>query len=133
MSIWKRFLSRIGLRFNKRSRALQNILLRTMVSNVAKRESRPETEFVHELLAAGLSTHYSREIALSKWQSLTPRQQEVAVLIAEGWTNKQMAKHLSVSDETIKTHVANVLKHFKVKDRSNVRQMLAVMKRNRWI
>nr|WP_277349781.1 response regulator transcription factor [Planosporangium thailandense] len=41
--------------------------------------------------------------------SLTPREREVLVLIAEGGTNRQIAKHLGVAERTARTHVSNIL------------------------
>lgn len=36
---------------------------------------------------------------------LTPRQEEVAALVAKGKTNKQIATTLSVSENTVKAHI----------------------------
>lgn len=70
---------------------------------------------------------------MSKWESLSPRQKEVAILIEKGMTNEEIAKRLSISNETIKTHVANILRKFNVNEKSEVRHMLRVMKKNHWI
>jgi signal transduction histidine kinase/DNA-binding CsgD family transcriptional regulator len=42
-------------------------------------------------------------------EPLTPREQEVLVGIAAGWTNKQIAAQLGISDRTVQFHVGNVL------------------------
>ncbi|MBK1632059.1 hypothetical protein CKO31_15190 [Thiohalocapsa halophila] len=41
---------------------------------------------------------------------LTGRQQEVLRLLGRGWSNKQIARALAVSDNTVKVHVAGVLR-----------------------
>jgi DNA-binding NarL/FixJ family response regulator len=41
--------------------------------------------------------------------SLSPREQEVLALVAEGRTNKAIAEALYVSPNTVKTHVASLL------------------------
>ncbi|NBC12281.1 MAG: response regulator [Gammaproteobacteria bacterium] len=41
---------------------------------------------------------------------LTGRQQEVLRLLGRGWSNKQIARALAVSDNTVKVHVAAVLR-----------------------
>jgi DNA-binding NarL/FixJ family response regulator len=40
---------------------------------------------------------------------LTPREREVVVLIAEGGTNREIAKHLGMTERTARTHVSNIL------------------------
>jgi two-component system, NarL family, nitrate/nitrite response regulator NarL len=42
-------------------------------------------------------------------ESLTPREQEVLTLLAEGLSNKAMAQVLGISDQTVKFHVAAII------------------------
>lgn len=42
-------------------------------------------------------------------QSLTEREREVLVLIARGYTNRQIAESLVVSEKTARNHVSNIL------------------------
>src|SRR5688572_22485551 len=98
--------------------------LQVKLSELAQHEGRPEQEFTSDLVAAGLKQYFLREKLKPKWQSLTPREKDIARLIHKGFTNEQMAKRLSLSPETIKTHVANVLLKFGVKRKSDLRHML---------
>ena len=41
-------------------------------------------------------------------ESLTPRELEVLVLMAEGLSNKAIAARLAISDQTVKFHVASI-------------------------
>jgi DNA-binding NarL/FixJ family response regulator len=50
--------------------------------------------------------------------SLTPREREVLVLIGQGFPNKRIARELSVSEKTVKTHVGHVLAKLGVTDRT---------------
>ena len=43
------------------------------------------------------------------WDALTPAQRRVADLVAQGLTNAEVAEHLFVGPETVKSHVAGVL------------------------
>lgn len=49
---------------------------------------------------------------------LTKREYEVLVLMVEGLNNKQIAKKLTVSPSTIKSHVSNILAKFEVTSRT---------------
>ncbi len=48
---------------------------------------------------------------------LTPRELEVVKLIAEAFTNRQIAKTLNLSEKTIESHRANVLAKLEMRDR----------------
>ena len=49
---------------------------------------------------------------------LSPREEEVLRLLATGETNRQIAKRLFVSEETIKSHVAAIFRKLEVSDRT---------------
>jgi DNA-binding NarL/FixJ family response regulator len=51
---------------------------------------------------------------------LTAREQEIAELIAQGLSNKLIARHLHVAVATVKCHVHNVLDKLKLQRRGNV-------------
>lgn len=53
-------------------------------------------------------------------RGLTPRELEVACLIAGGLTNRQIADALVVSPETVKTHVSHILRKLKLRSRHQV-------------
>jgi two-component system, NarL family, nitrate/nitrite response regulator NarL len=51
---------------------------------------------------------------------LTPRQHEIATLIAEGLSNKQIARRLSIEHATVKNHVHSILVKLGVSRRDQV-------------
>ncbi len=48
---------------------------------------------------------------------LSPREQEVVKLVAEGYTNKQIAETLVISEKTVERHRANILEKLGMRDR----------------
>lgn len=54
----------------------------------------------------------------SAWRkSLTPREQEVALAVAMGESNKEIARDLDISERTVKFHVSAVLDKLGARDR----------------
>lgn len=63
-------------------------------------------DLLHRILAR--KTPESRPGA-SAFPALTPREQQVLDLLAEGMINKQIARKISISEHGVKRHVANIL------------------------
>jgi non-specific serine/threonine protein kinase len=51
---------------------------------------------------------------------LTPREREVGVLVAQGLTNRQISRQLSISERTAANHVAKILKKLGLRSRSQI-------------
>ena len=51
---------------------------------------------------------------------LTRREEEVALLVARGLTNRQVASELTLSRRTVDNHVRNILKKLNLPSRSGV-------------
>ncbi len=126
MSILKRFLTWIGLRPKPGPRYYEiSESLQVTLKTLADHEGRPEHEIIPDILAAGLTQYRSLDELWPKWESLTPREQDIAAFTCLGFTNRQISAHLSLSPETIKTHVRNVLAKFDVNSKADLRHMLA--------
>ncbi len=53
-------------------------------------------------------------------ERLTPREQEIALLVGRGLTNRQIAKELTISEHTAANHVRKILKKLKVRSRTQI-------------
>ena len=51
---------------------------------------------------------------------LTSREVEIVKYISEGWTNKEIARHLEISEHTVKEHVRHLLKKTKTTTRTGI-------------
>jgi DNA-binding NarL/FixJ family response regulator len=52
--------------------------------------------------------------------ALTPREREVALLVAAGLTNRRIAGELTISERTVTTHVDRILRKLGATSRSQV-------------
>lgn len=59
----------------------------------------------------------AEEVDLSLLNSLTERETEVLKLIAQGYTNQEIAERLFISMTTVKTHVGNILEKIGAQNR----------------
>lgn len=107
--------------------------LHSTLSTLAQHEGRPAHELIPDILAAGLDRYRSLDELWPRWESLSPREQEVTAFTCLGYTNRQMAARLGLSPETIKTHVHNALLKFGLKKKSDLRQALASWDFSAWV
>lgn len=59
-----------------------------------------------------------RSMGLRLTNSLTNREREIIVMVAEGLSNKEVAKRLSISEATVKIHLHNVYQKVGVANRT---------------
>ena len=133
MSIWQRLLYWIGLRPDPGPRTYEiSESLQVTLSTIARHEGRPEDELLPDLLAAGLTQYRTVDELLPKWESLSPREQNVAALVCLGYTNNQIALRQGTSLQTIKTQMRSVLRKFGVENRHQLRTILAHWNFSAW-
>jgi two-component system, NarL family, nitrate/nitrite response regulator NarL len=58
-------------------------------------------------------------------KNLSPRESEVALLVARGFSNKEVARELELSNTTVKTHVHSILQKLGAKNRYNLTHLAA--------
>jgi DNA-binding NarL/FixJ family response regulator len=70
--------------------------LRAALLQLAEKEHRPPQELHADLLASALAQRQVHTDLVQRWQSLSPREQEVAALACRNYTNRQVAARLGV-------------------------------------
>ncbi len=126
MSFWHRLLYLFGLRpdpephtYNLKSD------LHLIIADLAQREQRSTEEIAEQLLGQALREHQAATELWQRWESLTPREQQVVALTCMGYSNLAIANLLAVSSTTVKTHNRNILKKFGIGSRIELSLLLS--------
>lgn len=104
----------------------QHVGLRTMRERIEQAGGKLE---IHSKPAEG-TTLKARFPLTAPVARLTRREREVLSLLVEGSTNGAIAKKLSVSVETVKSHVRHIMQKMHVKDRT---QAAVIATKQRWL
>jgi RNA polymerase sigma factor (sigma-70 family) len=91
---------------------------------LARVRGQPLEALTADLLRRALDREARRKQAEDALAGLTPRQREVARLAVGGRTNRQIARELWLSPETVKTHLRRALEHFDLHSKAELRLML---------
>lgn len=94
------------------------------LQNIAEHEQRTPEEIANKILEDALRGHQAQEIYWARWQTLSPREQEITALVCLNYTSRQIASRLGISPETVKTYVGRTLLKFGARDRTVLRIML---------
>lgn len=70
------------------------------------------------------------EVSSGVFSPLTPREVEILDCVAHGHSNKEIARLLSISDQTVKNHITSILRKLAVNDRT---QAVIYALRHGWI
>jgi DNA-binding NarL/FixJ family response regulator len=57
---------------------------------------------------------------------LTERERQLIILIARGMQNKNIAHTLKISENTVRAHIANVMRKFNLQNRTQIAMVLAL-------
>jgi RNA polymerase sigma factor (sigma-70 family) len=87
----------------------QKLVQQSLVQNSRSSQSQPlETS----------SVEASKEVSAELLSELTPREQEILQLIAQGSSNREIAQSLYISEKTVKNHITNLLSRLGLRDRT---------------
>jgi DNA-binding CsgD family transcriptional regulator len=95
------------------------------LQELAAREQRSEQDVAQDLLAAGLAQRNAAEAFVQIWHELTRREQQMVALTCLSYTNREIAARLSLSPETVKSHVRSALHKFGVRTKADLRRLLS--------
>jgi DNA-binding NarL/FixJ family response regulator len=74
-----------------------------------------------ELVSAAMTRDIGREVEIRRTtDALTAREREVSELVAQGLSNKHIARQLDVSEGTVKIHLHNIYRKLGVMNRTTL-------------
>jgi len=126
MSIWHSFQKIFrpeGTSAAGRSFAWEGELL-VSLERLARYHGSTPREVAAKMLARELKTVELERRTRKKWQMLTKREQQVAILVCKQLHTNQIAERLQISPETVRSHVRNILTKMDLPNRVALRQML---------
>jgi DNA-binding NarL/FixJ family response regulator len=107
------------------ARDVSSDLLLKVVSSVLQGELWIRRALVPKLLD-GIATDRTEPAAgcTGRFAILTPRESEIARLISQGVSNKWIARHLAIAEQTVKGHLTAIFRKFGVVDRTKLALLL---------
>jgi len=96
-------------------------LLKKILSAVVQKEVWVDRQFVTRLIAEIQDIAQARFKEAQKVEkslgTMTPRETQIATLVAGGATNRRIAEKLSISERTVKAHLGMIFKKIGISDR----------------
>lgn len=92
--------------------------------DLAGNEGRRPEELAREMLNHSIKRFRQQEQNWTRWQRLSPREQQVCALICQNLTTPQIARRLGIAANTVDTHADNALKKFGAANRTVLRSRL---------
>lgn len=96
------------------SESVQEVVQGAVIVNLSKEEllhwleeTSPRAVIV---LVDGKRRTFPGSATAAAFLTLTIREQAVLQLVAKGWSNKQIAHHLAISEKTVGFHIGNILR-----------------------
>jgi ATP/maltotriose-dependent transcriptional regulator MalT len=124
-SLWQK----ITQRFNRREYPIRTFTLEgdvlISIQQIAVKEKKREDQVAQDLVEQAILFRQQAEYFLAKWKGLSPREQHVVALCCLGYNNSEIAEHLSISLNTVKSHIRNACQGLGVQSKSDLRKMLA--------
>ena len=124
-SFWARLLRALGLRASPDKQRFElDRDISQALHGMAHREQRSPDDFTADLLDDAIRQRRAAIDVVARWQSLSPREKQVAALVCLGYSYNQIAVRLSVTPSTVKTHAQHLLRKFDVQSKHALRMLL---------
>jgi DNA-binding CsgD family transcriptional regulator len=125
MSFWMRLLRALGFSVPvERTYYLDQRLVESL-QRMAMMEQRTEDEMATEMISDSFARREVRDDLIECWLRLSPREQQVTMLICYNFTTNEIAAQLVLSTNTVKSHIRSSMRKFDVHSRNELRMLLS--------
>jgi DNA-binding NarL/FixJ family response regulator len=133
MKPWEGLLERLALKRSagRRSLVLDESLHAELVE-LARQEQCPLEELLAGLLALAQARRQTHRELLERWQKLSPREQDATAFTCLGYTNRQIAAKLNISQDTVRGYVRQVLVKFQAHSKFELHTQLQGWDFSKW-
>ena len=132
MTLWQYLQTSVSKSSRSKTTPQANRDLVRDLESLAKREGRTPDDLIILLLNQGVDTYRQADHDHHSWEKLSAREKQVAAWMCHGLTNRQIAAHLVISPETVKTHVRHLLRKFTLRSRRELRARLKDWDLSEW-
>jgi two-component system nitrate/nitrite response regulator NarL len=95
------------------------------LGSAIERATRGESSFSAPMTAKLAGAFRADTPAADPLDELSPREREILVLIADGRSNKEIARHLAIAETTVKIHVQHILRKLNLASRVQAAVLMA--------
>lgn len=81
-------------------------------------------EFIQRLISGATKEDLPEKVTDIRLELLTDKEKEVASLVAEGLSNKEIAHHLGITERTVKAHLTHIYEKLEISDRLTLALMI---------
>ena len=126
LELFRKLASDLGLRHSSSGNTFElDAESLQALRRMSKREQRPENELAADLLSQAIQRRQQAEAGLQRWKQLSKREQEVVALCCLGYSNPEVARCLSISPSTVKSHTRNAIQKFGFQSKAELLLSLA--------
>ena len=119
-SLFNKLVKKVKKTKPKKRTYHQDASLVATLKKVARQQGRSPKAIVDEMAKWHEQDQLRQEKVRALWRKMASREQEVTALACLGYDRNQMAEILSVSPETIKTHLDNIFRKLNVRTTKHV-------------
>lgn len=104
-----------------------------LLEKLAASQGKSVQTYALEVLEAVVYENVVQTKIEGQWETLTPRERQVAALTCLGYKNSEIAHYLTISVNTVRSHTRSILEKYGVSSKAELRLLLAKWDFETWL